>query len=307
MATKEFYSNGKILLTSEYLVLKGAKALAQPLKLGQKLKIIEGRGSEIKWRSLNADGKEWFTANFSLWDFKAEKTSDKGIAAKITDLLKKAVRLNSEFLSTWVGVKAEATLTFDKDWGFGSSSTLVDLIAQWADIDPFELLGETFGGSGYDVACAQARKAIVYRLESDTADFEEIEWHPSFSDNLYLVYTGKKQQSASEVSDFLQNVKVSASDIREASNYTEAFQKAANLSDFNKLVDSHEAFIGKIIGKKPVKTEKFCDFRGSIKSLGAWGGDFILATSEEDPEEVREYFSNKKLDIVLPWNEIIIQ
>lgn len=306
MATKEFYSNGKILLTSEYLVLKGAKALAQPLKLGQKLKIIEGRGSEIKWRALNADGKEWFTANFSLWDFKAEKTSDKEIASKITDMLKKAVRLNSEFLSTWVGVKAEATLTFDKEWGFGSSSTLVDLIAQWADIDAFELLGETFGGSGYDVACAQAKRAIVYQLENDTADFEEVEWDPSFRNNLYLVYTGKKQQSAAEVAVFLKNAKVSAADITEANNYTEAFQKATKLFDFNKLIDSHEEFIGKIIDRKPVKIEKFSDFPGSIKSLGAWGGDFVLVASEEDQNEVKKYFTNKNLDTVLRWDEIII-
>ena len=306
MATKEFYSNGKILLTSEYLVLKGAKALAQPLKLGQKLKIIEGRGSEIKWRSLNADGKEWFTANFSLWDFKAEKTSDKEIASKITDMLKKAVRLNSEFLLTWVGVKAEASLTFDKEWGFGSSSTLVDLIAQWADIDPFELLGETFGGSGYDVACAQAKKTIVYQLEDDTADFEEVEWKPSFKDNLYLVYTGQKQKSSTEVYNFLQNGKVTASDIKEANQFTEAFQKVAKLSDFNKLIDSHEEFIGKIIGQKPVKMEKFGDFSGSIKSLGAWGGDFVLVSTDQNKTEVKKYFNNKNLDVVLTWNEVII-
>ena len=27
----------------------------------------------------------------------------------------------------------------------------------------------------------------------------------------------------------------------------------------------------------------FNDFKGAIKSLGAWGGDFILATAKQDP------------------------
>ena len=34
-----FYSHGKFLLTGEYLVLKGALALALPLKLGQSMTV----------------------------------------------------------------------------------------------------------------------------------------------------------------------------------------------------------------------------------------------------------------------------
>lgn len=304
MAVKEFYSNGKILLTSEYLVLKGAKALAQPLKLGQSLKIVEGRGSEIKWKSLDANGKEWFTANFSLWDFKAEKTSDPELANKLTELFKKAVRLNSEFLSTWVGIKAESKLMFDKNWGLGSSSTLIDLIAQWSDVDPFELLGDSFGGSGYDIACAQAKKPILYRIDNDFADYEEIDWNPSYKNNLYLAYTGVKQLSSKEVDRFFADGKFKSKDVDEANDLTEAFLKAKNTKELNKIIDSHEKFIGSLIDMCPVKNEKFSDFDGAIKSLGAWGGDFLLVSTEQEKSMVADYFNNKGIDVLFSWDEI---
>ncbi|MEQ3661167.1 MAG: GHMP kinase, partial [Flavobacterium sp.] len=37
-----YYSNGKLLLTGEYVVLDGAKALAVPTKFGQSLSIESG-------------------------------------------------------------------------------------------------------------------------------------------------------------------------------------------------------------------------------------------------------------------------
>jgi len=42
------YSNGKLLLTGEYLVLEGATALAVPTKFGQDLKV-----EKIKEKSIN--------------------------------------------------------------------------------------------------------------------------------------------------------------------------------------------------------------------------------------------------------------
>jgi hypothetical protein len=36
---KTFYSNGKLLITGEYLILDGAKGLALPTKMGQNLSV----------------------------------------------------------------------------------------------------------------------------------------------------------------------------------------------------------------------------------------------------------------------------
>ena len=40
--------------------------------------------------------------------------------------------------------------------------------------------------------------------------------------------------------------------------------------------------------------ELFSDFNGSIKSLGAWGGDFILATGNQKPlmKNIRSFLMN---------------
>ena len=48
-----YKSNGKFLLTGEYLVLKGATALALPLKLGQSLDVetLEENENLIYWNA----------------------------------------------------------------------------------------------------------------------------------------------------------------------------------------------------------------------------------------------------------------
>ena len=42
----KFKSNGKLLITSEYLVMKGAMALAIPAKLDQELNVIS---TNLSW------------------------------------------------------------------------------------------------------------------------------------------------------------------------------------------------------------------------------------------------------------------
>ena len=46
---KKYYSNGKLLITGEYVVLDGAKALALPTKFGQYLIIEPGKNQQINW------------------------------------------------------------------------------------------------------------------------------------------------------------------------------------------------------------------------------------------------------------------
>jgi len=42
-----------------------------------------------------------------------------------------------------------------------------------------------------------------------------------------------------------------------------------------------------------------------VKSLGAWGGDFVLVTSNRPEEETRNYFNEKGLEVFLRYDEII--
>ena len=297
-----------MLITGEYLVMDGAQALAVPSMYGQSLEVKKGRGSEIKWKSFDAEGNEWFSAVISLFDFKCEKCSNQEVGERLTDILTESVRLNSDFLSKWTGLKVEAKSEFPLIWGLGSSSTLVHCMAQWADVDPFDLYARTFGGSGYDIACANAEGPIYFNLAADELHIEPAKFNPSYKNNLYFVYTGRKQSSREGIAHY-ENRKTEISDktIKTVSSITQALVESRDLQDANKLIDEHEKVLSQVLDLPTVKQEKFNDFWGSIKSLGAWGGDFVLATSDRDDSETKSYFRDKGLETVLKWDEIVYQ
>ncbi|MGB5499701.1 MAG: GHMP kinase, partial [Maribacter sp.] len=56
---REFYSNGKLLMTGEYAVLDGAKAWAIPTTYGQSLTVLETDSKKIEWTSLDEKGSIW--------------------------------------------------------------------------------------------------------------------------------------------------------------------------------------------------------------------------------------------------------
>lgn len=69
-----------MLLTGEYAVLYGAKAIGLPLKTGQKMVVRNARGSDLIWESLDENGEVWFESQLSLYDFSPVKTSDQEIS-----------------------------------------------------------------------------------------------------------------------------------------------------------------------------------------------------------------------------------
>ena len=71
-----FYSSGKLLITAEYAVLGGAKALAIPCQKGQKLHFEESAESVLHWNSYDEKGTRWFEAQFELPELKVVQTSD---------------------------------------------------------------------------------------------------------------------------------------------------------------------------------------------------------------------------------------
>lgn len=295
------------MLTAEYLVLEGAKALALPTNFGQQMTITENSSSDINWTSYDHKNAVWFSAKFSLYDFKSVETTDQAIAEKITKLLKGCARQDSEFLSQWKGQKVETHLDFNREWGLGTSSSLVYCIADWADVSPYQLIMDTFGGSGYDVACAGADGPILYSINDYAISIEEALFNPSFAKNLFFIYLGKKQNSQEKVERFKKTSKYIASDINEASGLTEAFNTCKNLTDFQKLMVEHEQLISRIINMPKIKQLSFSDFDGEIKSLGAWGGDFILAATLQSKEYVERYFMSKGLKDILTYDELILK
>ena len=287
-------------------MLNGAKALACPTVFGQKMEVKKGRGSEIKWQSLDKNGEAWFSAVISLFDFKCEKCTDDIVGDKLSEILTESVRLNSDFLSKWNGLKVTTTCEFPLDWGLGSSSTLIYCIAQWADVDPYELYRRSFGGSGYDIACADANGPIFYQMGEDKPDIHAADIHSMVKDHIYFIHTGRKQSTAESIKEYYQLFKkIPSTSIDEISNIGLELSKASSFDDMNELIATHEYIISDVLDRPRIKSDHFGDYWGEVKSLGAWGGDFVLATSDRDVKETKTYFENKGLDVILPWSDMI--
>ena len=43
-----------------------------------------------------------------------------------------------------------------------------------------------------------------------------------------------------------------------------------------------------------------------MKSLAAWGGYFVLATTDRSEEETRAYFQVKGMDVIFMYDELIL-
>lgn len=301
---KTFYSNGKLLITGEYLVLDGAKALALPTKYGQNLIVEKSNNQEIKWTSYDADGSIWFdeTIPFTAIVSSAPLETE-SIKNTLITILRSAHQLNPDKLLVSEGYIITTELGFPRKWGLGTSSTLINNIAQWFQIDAFTLLKNSFGGSGYDIACAQNNTPILYHLEVEKPIVEIVKFNPSFSQNLYFVYLNQKQSSKSAIASYKEK-KNNLETQKEAINQiTQKVLDAENKDVFAQTLEKHEKILSSILATKTVKETLFPDFNGTIKSLGAWGGDFVLVVSEENP---KSYFLDKGYETVIPYTDMIL-
>lgn len=301
---KTFYSNGKLLLTGEYTVLDGAKALALPTVFGQSMSVEKNTSEEILWKSYEADKSIWVDVVFKFSDLIHQSfTSTNPIETRLASILFEAYKLQPTFLEKDKGYKIETHLSFPLLWGLGTSSTLVNNIAQWLHINPYTLLKNTFRGSGYDIACAQNNKPVVYHLDNEQPIIKNVNFYPEFAQKLYFVYLNRKQNSRAAIASYYAKQPRINKIISEINDITAQVLKAQNLSEFTYLLEKHEAIMSDVLEMQTVKEAFFSDFKGVIKSLGAWGGDFVLAISEHNPTP---YFKDKGFDTVIPYTEMII-
>ncbi|PWA04099.1 GYDIA family GHMP kinase [Flavobacterium psychrotolerans] len=305
MTTKKtYYSNGKLLITGEYVVLDGALAFALPTKFGQDLVVENGTKQEISWKSFDQDGSIWFEKTIPFSDI-VNKTVFENQPEKNTliAILHEAYRLNPKFINESKGYIATTHLTFPKFWGLGTSSTLINNIAQWINIDAYTLLKNSFGGSGYDIACAQNDTPILYRLVDGKPIIEKISFSPDFTKHLYFVYLNKKQSSKTAIDNYYKKQNSVDRLIPTIDTITKTIIHSKDIETFVSEIENHEKIMSGILETKTVKDTLFPDFTGTIKSLGAWGGDFVLVVSKENPTY---YFKEKGYETILPCSEIIL-
>lgn len=303
---KEFYSNGKLLITGEYLVLDGAKGFALPTKFGQSLIVEKGSNRTISWKSFDSDGSIWLDTTLSFLEILNKDSSDKQDSVKDTliEILHAASLLNPDFIQNSEGYCITTQLTFPKNWGLGTSSTLINNIAQWLQIDAFVLLNNSFGGSGYDIACAQNNSPIVYHLDMGKPIVEKVTFDPEFKNNLYFVYLDKKQNSKTAIAAYYNNKNDNlAKNISKIDSLTQEILSSKTLREFAAALEEHEAEMSYILETDTIKESLFPDFNGVIKSLGAWGGDFVLAISKENPTA---YFEKRGYRTIISYQDMIL-
>ncbi len=302
MKPKNYYASGKLLLSAEYLLLFGAKGLALPLNFGQNLSVFESKNIEnqqekIYWNAYTNENKMWFSAVISVDNFDIIATSNKKASRTLQILLK---NVNLAFWKKSIDYHFETHLEFNNKFGWGSSSTMVSLLSQATNSDPYLLYSKTFKGSGYDLACATADGPILFQNKNKNHEATPIIFNPSFKKNIFFVYLGKKQNSLKAIS----NLKPPSENLIKAINQCSLnfIKYQDNEVLFCENIVNHEELISSYLNQKTIKETHFKDIAVYAKSMGAWGGDFIMIVCDE---KTLPQIKKSGFDIILAFDEII--
>ncbi len=300
-----YFARGKLLITAEYMILFGARALAVPLTLGQWLIPGNKQSRGIFHWTARYKKQTWFETRIRIDTLTVESATDRQTADHLVFLLGELLELKPGFAAQLEKRDITTRLDFDPAWGFGSSSTLTSLLAQWAGADPLQFHFRISRGSGYDVACASANGPLLYELIDDMPVVETIDFYPSFANQLYFIYLGEKQRSDRSVASFLDHYIPTARDIDHFSGLTYRLIKAPTLREFGEIMHEHEESLSGILQKPALREQRFGKLEGYVKSLGAWGGDFALVATDLPESELRSYLENKGISTVFPYKEIV--
>jgi len=285
---REFFAPGKLMLSGEYSVLHGAKAVAVPTRLGQSLKVLDSHKNEASaYKALDHRGELWLD-----FDFAAIHDSE---GQKVVDLIKAAGR--EDLLE---GKIFQTQLEFPRNWGLGSSSTFVALMAQALEVDVWPLFFNNFKGSGYDVAVAISSQAIEYQLTAPAKPLFSKVGIPDFFSETCFVYLGQKQNSAREVGRFLA-ADYSKILIQKISDLSEQLLVLEDTHQLEEWMQAHEHYTSEIIGREPLPQMMLPKISGKAKSLGAWGGDFIWLSRQDSRQDLLK----AGFDTIIPFSEMI--
>ncbi len=279
--------------------MDGALALAMPTKKGQDLMVKEISEHKVYWKSYDEKGQVWLERTFHF-PITLRKSDPKTIQT-LKHIFLQIQQLNPAFFNGNQGYEVTTHLEFPRKWGLGSSSTLIYNLATWAQVNPYELLANTMGGSGYDLACAGSDSAILYQLDNLKPIVKPVTFSPDFADQLFFVYLNQKQRSSREVNRYKSiAVNDKKTVVNLVSEISELMLKVTCIEDFALLMKEHEKLVSGVLKRNPIQTH-FKDYFGQLKSLGAWGGDFFLATGNENTPE---YFRRKGFETVIPFENM---
>jgi mevalonate kinase len=297
----EIYSPGKLMLTSEYFAVDGALVLAVPTKLGQEFFFEEEPDGKclIFWEAYHQN-KLWLKAVIDYKNWQILETNITSSAEFILKTLKNVQSLSEIKLKSTYSYYLKTNLQFPADYGLGSSSTLMNNLAEWSEIDPFHLNTISLGGSGYDIAVAKAKSAVLYQNKPQI-HFEKVDFNPKFKNELIFIHLNQKQDSREGINLYKSKIK-SQNLVDEFSNLTRNILLCGELDKFSNLMMLHEQRISDFVEIPTVKSIFFADCAKFVKSLGAWGGDFVMSAKFEG---YQDYFWGKGFTTVFEWDDLI--
>ena len=305
-ASRSFFARGKLLLTSEYVVLNGIPAVAVPTRLGQRLEVVEVVDSPyLAWTARAHDGSIWLEGSLERtpqgWKPSADLESPASGLGAVSELLSAAEHLRGTPLP---GGSVITFLEFPNDYGWGSSSTLISLVAQWAEVDALALHFATQNGSGYDAVCALASGPIRYtRTGHASAQWVPVSLAHWPHNTLYLVHLGEKQRSAQDVVRY-QNLAPDPLLIDAVEEAAELLLQASSTQEWSNAVRAHEDAMSRVLERTPVAETRFANYPHAVKSLGAWGGDFVLAQVLEASD--LQWLKERGFSTILPWSDCVV-
>ncbi len=306
MEQQFFRSNGKLMITGEYLVLRGAASLSIPTQRGQTLNISVSEGQDALEWTTTVMGNPWFKGVFGLPHLEINSSENILVAEYLQGILKAAQKLNPQFLNSSGSVSVLSNIEFEPGWGWGSSSSLLVNIATWAGVDPFQLHFMVSQGSGYDIAASSSQDPVIYRLDHGKPRVKKTDFLPAFHEKLFFIYLGDKKSSAQEVKRFSTWTKDYSQEIAEVSSISHALPEIGNFKDFMTLIKRHEEIISGVLGIPPIGQAKFSDMDGVAKSLGAWGGDFIMFATELPVSELEKVLYDKGYKTWFRYSDLIL-
>ena len=227
------------------------------------------------------------------------------VGIRLMEIFNAIKRMNPSFMGFQSIVNITSKLEFPNEWGLGTSSTLIAALAEWSGVSAYGLLQKTFGGSGYDLACANAEGPILYQIHQSAGQYVEVPYKPAFSDSLFFIYLGKKQNSRDGIQGFRAKGLVPNSIVQEINQLSLAWLQASDLTSLEQIINQHESVVADYLDLKKAKDLYFQDYWGTVKSLGAWGGDFVLATSNRSTQETAAYFQNKGFNTIFSYQDLL--
>lgn len=132
--------------------------------------------------------------------------------------------------------------------------------------------------------------------------FEKVNYNPPFKDQLIFIHLNQKQDSREGINHYKSKNK-SQEMVSGFSNLTKKILICDELENFSQLMMLHEQRISKFVEIPTVKSLYFNDCPTFVKSLGAWGGDFVMSSKFEG---FQDYFSGKGFTTIFEWGDLII-